>query len=292
MDIKDVTGLGEPLKKLIETVSNGVGVAGNDIFEFDVKKIKRIGKAEAEVEKAKIIKKAEGEEKALEILGRAEKRFALEQYTKQINLENIVVKTKEKLEGQKVSDEPVDKDWSFRFMNIAQDVSREDMQDLLSKILAEEIKKPSTFSLRTLDFVKNLSKDDLILFRKFALMSDKNGYIHVTDNNMNDGFSLIRYGEIMEIIEIGLVQPSMNTVYKFGDVKKDKLFPLILNNTLYKFKYSKDINDLRLPILNLSLVGSEIVNLFEFESSDEEFLNKYIRNLKEFWITKNIIYIE
>src|SRR3989338_6227426 len=166
MDIKNLTGLEKPLEKLIEVVSEGLGVVANDFFKFDTKKIKRIGEVEAEVEKNKIVKKAEGYSKAIEIFSRAEKRFALEQYNKQINLENIIMGTKERLEGQTVSDQTVDKDWAFRFMNIAQDVSREDMQEILSRILAEEIKQPNSFSLRTLDFIKNLSKTDLALFQK------------------------------------------------------------------------------------------------------------------------------
>jgi hypothetical protein len=167
MDIQNLTGLETPLTKLIETVSEGVGVLGNHLFEFDAKKIKRIGSAEANIAKEKIIKKAEGDIEVEEIMTRAKTRFALNQYNKQVNLENIVADTKELLEGKAVSEEPVEKDWTAKFMNIAQDVSRDDVQKLLSRILAGEIIKSNSFSFRTLDFIKNLTQNDLFLLKDF-----------------------------------------------------------------------------------------------------------------------------
>ena len=77
MNIENITGLEKPLVKLIETIGEGVGTLGNHFFEFDAKKIERVGKAEAETKKQEIIKKAEGEEQALITLNRANKRFAL-----------------------------------------------------------------------------------------------------------------------------------------------------------------------------------------------------------------------
>ncbi len=214
MDIKDLTGLEKPLQKLIEVFAEGLGETANAVLKLDARKIKRIGEAEAEVEKTKIIKEAEANVEVFEIFKRAEKRFALEQYNKQTNLENIFIGAKENLEGKEVSDQPVDKDWAFRFMNIAQDISREDMQKILSKILAEEIKKPNTFSLRTLDFIKNLSKTDLSLFKKIALIASQDFIVHLTKSSANEGFFNITYGEIMQMIEVGFVQIESHDCFK------------------------------------------------------------------------------
>jgi len=292
MDIKNLTGLEKPLEKLIEVVSEGLGVVANDFFKFDTKKIKRIGEVEAEVEKNKIVKKAEGYSKAIEIFSRAEKRFALEQYNKQINLENIIVGTKERLEGQTVSDQPVDKDWAFRFMNIAQDVSREDMQEILSKILTEEIKQPNTFSLRTLDFIKNLSKNDLLLFRKFAILTSQGSIIHITKDSANDGFYNISYSEIMGMIETGFIQSSINTVLKLKDIEVDRIYPLILkggNN--YIFKFIEKQENISIPILQLTIIGREIASLLEVEESENDIFLKYIEELKVFFKTKKLEFV-
>jgi hypothetical protein len=288
MDIKNITGLEKPLQKLVEVVAEGIGETANAMFGFDAKKIQRIGAAQAEAEKTEIIKKAEAQSEALKILKRAEKRFALEQYNKQINLENIIVGTKENLAGKDVSDEPVDKDWAFRFMNIAQDVSREDMQEMLSKILAEEIKKPNTFSLRTLDFVKNLSKADLQLFKKLLNISCNDFSVYMTKENANDGFFNLTYSEIMQLIDIGFLQSSITTVLKLGDVKKDKLFSLKVKKNTCLFKFEEDQNNATLPILPLTTIGIEIASVMDLESFDQTIVDSYIEQLVGFWKTKKI----
>ena len=61
-------------------------------------------------EKSKIIARAEASGEAQNIEQRAKNRFALEQYNKQTNLDNVFVKTRNLLENQEVSETMVDKD--------------------------------------------------------------------------------------------------------------------------------------------------------------------------------------
>lgn len=288
MDVTNLTGLEKPLEKLIEVFAEGLGETANVMFKLDARKIKRIGDAEAEVEKNKIIKLAEGKAESVEIFMRAGKRFALEQYTKQVNLENIFIGAKEALEGSTVSDQPVDKDWAFRFMNIAQDVSREDMQKILSKILAEEIKSPNSFSLRTLDFIKNLSKSDLLLFKKAAMISDDIN-IHISKINANEGFFNISYGDIMKMIEIGFIQSGLSTVLNFGDVEDSQVYSIFLKNkNNYSFKFIEKQKDITLPILQLTTIGRELSILIELEDDDNDLISQYIEELKKYWQTKKL----
>lgn len=214
MDIKNLTGLEKPLEKLIETVSEGIGVVGNHLFGFDVAKIKRIGEAEAEVEKRKIIAHAESQGSVIEILGRAEKRFALEQYNKQINLENILVKTRDDLEGRVVSEEAVEKDWTMKFLDIAQNVSREELQNLLAKILSGEVQKPGTFSYQTLEVVKYLSQKDLERFLKFLAISTDIGVIKLRSGGKGflEKYSL-DFGDYLDLSSIGLFNQSSTISY-------------------------------------------------------------------------------
>jgi hypothetical protein len=61
-------------------------------------------------------------------------------------------------------------------MNIAQDVSRDEVQDILSKILQGEVKRPETYSLRLLEIVKNLTQKEVQSFCKFVALSDIHGF--------------------------------------------------------------------------------------------------------------------
>lgn len=290
-DLKNITGLGKPLTKLIGVVAEGLGETANMIFDLDARKIKRIGRAEAEIEKQKIIKKAEGSSEALEILDRASKRFALEQYNKQINLENIIVGTRDLLEGQEVSDMPVEKDWITRFMNTAQDISREEVQKILSKILAGEIKQPNSFSLKTLDFIRNLEKDDLLLFKKISILISGTGNIFLTENNANEKVFNISYGELMKLIEIGLIQSSITTVLNLSDCKKDSPHLIKLKNGLHIFKFILDKDKIVLPVLQLTSIGFELDSVLSYEKESLKILDDYLDELKTFWGTKNIEFV-
>lgn len=289
MKINDLMGLEKPLTKLIEVVGEGLGVTGNAVFKFDVKKIKRTGEAEAEIEKLKIIKKAEGQAQALQIFDRATKRFAVEQYNKQINLENIIFDTRKTLEGSIVSDNPVEKDWSTRFMNIAQDVSREDVQKILSKILAGEIKEPSTFSLRTLDYVKNMTKSDLSLLKKITLLSDSQSTVHIPKGDPNEGFSNISYVEILDLIENGYIQSSLSIQKTITAKDKKIIYSIRLRNeTTYIFENTNDTEKVSFPVIFLTKIAGELAPVFEYTNEDYQILTAYMSELMQFLESRNL----
>jgi hypothetical protein len=54
----------------------------------------------------------------------------------------------------------INEDWLNSFMRFAEDKSSEEMQNLFGRILAGEIRKPGSFSLRTVQFVSLLSKEE------------------------------------------------------------------------------------------------------------------------------------
>ncbi|EJL6905494.1 DUF2806 domain-containing protein [Vibrio cholerae] len=59
-----------------------------------------------------------------------------------------------------VNESKIEDDWLFNWQEYAGRVSSEDLQQLWGKILAGEIKSPGSYSYRTLDFLKTLSKAD------------------------------------------------------------------------------------------------------------------------------------
>jgi Protein of unknown function (DUF2806) len=61
-----------------------------------------------------------------------------------------------------------EKDWVARYIESASQVTDQSMQEFWGRLLAGEIMKPGTFSLRTLHVVSNLSQFDAKLFEAFA----------------------------------------------------------------------------------------------------------------------------
>lgn len=55
-------------------------------------------------------------------------------------------------------------DWLMRFFDTVGNISNEDLQQLWGKILANEIAKPKTCALRTLDMIRNMSSEEAKVF--------------------------------------------------------------------------------------------------------------------------------
>ncbi len=260
MDIKNITGLEKPLEKLVETISEAIGVIGNHVFQFDVVKAKRIGEVEADIERKKIITRAEGQAEAIAILDRAGKRFALEQYNKQINLENILVKTKKDLEGQAISEEPVEKDWTIRFLDVAQNISREELQDILAKILSGEVQKPGSYSYQTLEVIKYLSQKDLQRFLKFVAISTDIGVIklHTGENKSLKKYDLDS-SIYIDLASVGLFNHSSTISYAVDlPVSDSMLLDIGKNTLLISNKEGKKTKEFDFGLYFFSNTGKEL----------------------------------
>jgi hypothetical protein len=62
--------------------------------------------------------------------------------------------------GQHDAHAEIDDDWLNLYARMAEDKTSEELRSLFGKILAGEIRKPGTFSLRTMQFISTLSRDD------------------------------------------------------------------------------------------------------------------------------------
>ena len=100
-----------------------------------------------------------------ELVKRTQNRLAYQELRKQTNIESVLSNSYIELENEPpVTDDPIDQDWLIRFFNSVEDISNEQMQCLWGKILAGEIKQPNSFSMRTLNILKNLTQREAELF--------------------------------------------------------------------------------------------------------------------------------
>ena len=92
----------------------------------------------------------------------AQQDLILEQMRANVNVSKAVLSAEADLadDAQEPPDRMVDDDWLFRWRDSAGKVSSEELQALWGRVLAGEIKSPGTFSLRTLEFLKNLSQGE------------------------------------------------------------------------------------------------------------------------------------
>jgi Protein of unknown function (DUF2806) len=115
-------------------------------------------------------------------------RLAAQKFTKrvvreQINLDKISLIAFDELRGDDAADLSTDEaatnqpvqdisaDWLNVFEREAAQMSSDEMQRLLGKILAGEIRKPSSFSIKTVSLVAQLDGRPAALFRKLCSLS-------------------------------------------------------------------------------------------------------------------------
>ncbi|CAO3355285.1 hypothetical protein [Azospirillum palustre] len=111
---------------------------------------------------------------------RATVRLQLTEGRRQANLESIGAETVKEISEcstniENDSAKEIDLDWMTQFANYAQDISSEKMQQVWAKVLAGQILKPGSFSLRALHTLHTMSYSEALDFQKMCRISVSNG---------------------------------------------------------------------------------------------------------------------
>ena len=182
------------LEKLVDYAASGFGSTAGHLFAGWIARRKVEAKliaAEGEVQAQQIL--AGGQAATMQIIAKAqsdarstlispeavvegevtfgalvEQRIQFQEKKRQSNIESVVRRAALELGDKEVLDHQVDHDWTARFFSDVQDVSSEQMQSLWAKILAGEVERPGSASIRTLSVLRNLNQDVAGLFAKFC----------------------------------------------------------------------------------------------------------------------------
>jgi uncharacterized repeat protein (TIGR03899 family) len=286
MEIQNLTGLEKPLTKLVEVVSNGVG---NVTRPYLIRKT-----AEARAYEIEIISKSiKDNQQELEKIGfdseglsissldwhsiqeeksidqRSKDRLDYKEKKRQRNIENITQKAFEDIGKEStVSDEPVDEDWTTRFFDYAEDISNKEMQELWGKILAGEVKKPKTYSLRTLETLRNLSKEEAEVFQKFASLaihcSGVSFILNFNNEKLLQEKYKLKFNERLLLQELGIIASNDLgfQVYATEDKPQKTVFEIgemVLIQDKEKNKPQQEFS-----VLVFTKIGKELLNLISY----------------------------
>lgn len=104
-------------------------------------------------------------EKQMPIAERASKRERISLQRQQENIEKIITKAIGYCDNENAVNRS-DQDWFNSFIELAEGISNKTMQGLWAKILAYEVNKPGSFSLKALKVFREMSIHDAKLFAK------------------------------------------------------------------------------------------------------------------------------
>lgn len=180
VDLKEAS---KAVKKFVDSVSRGLGIL------YEPYRIKKL--ASAFTEASAIIEPADKATKVL--FHRTLTRQSLQGMGYQKNIEAITQSAMKALPGD-VNDEPVDDDWLTYFFDKCKTVGDENMQMIWSRILAGEVSKPGSYSLRTLNSIRLLDKQEAEIFTNFCgyVCSNKDGYHRMLITDATESYLKIK----------------------------------------------------------------------------------------------------
>lgn len=275
-EIKDLAGLSGPLKKCVEVISNGIGTlyrpkAMRDAADAKAYEILAIAKAEADAGVLAVEGKAKARLEYIktltdgnpEIYDRARARLIAREVEGQHNVEAIAENALQSL-PENVSDDPVSDDWRRKFFLEAENICDADMQELWGRVLAGEVAKPGSFSLRTLNVLKSLSREEAELFRLACSLANDTGEIIVqrTKRHLLGDYGL-HYGRLMTLADAGLLHSPSFVLHSFRDYP-DEAFQAgvyLTNNGLHFLLSGPLLKNVDLHVLTFTAVGKELQKL-------------------------------
>jgi len=168
--------------------------------------------------------------------------------------------------------EYVEDDWLCIWKDYCSKVSAEGLQRLWGSVLAGEIRSPGKYSLRTLEFLKLLSKGEAELITKIAPYGI-GGVIprELFDYLWGQGLT---YGQLMHLQSIGLIQglDSFGLEKTYVSLKKDR-FAVVMNShgRCLLVEHDDPNKTFSLEVCSFTHVGAQLLDLGKFEP-DETYL--------------------
>lgn len=101
------------------------------------------------------------------------------------------------------SDEKINEDWLFRWRDYTGEVSTADLQLVWGRVLAGEIKSPGSYSLRCLDFLRSISREEAELIEAMSCLVIGS---FIWKPKVDSSYTLpLGYDRILELEELGLI---------------------------------------------------------------------------------------
>jgi len=228
------------------------------------------------------------------LIDRTVNHFGSRLLREQINREETVNKAIEDLKvdpPKEDSNIEIDADWLEMFAQIAEIKSNEEVQLVFAKILAGEIRKPGTFSPRTIQTLSLLDQKTANIFQSFCNISFEAPSLGESltcvicepfGSPGNNGLLPVglSYSQLAELQDAGLIQRDLTAWREIGYVVF--ALPIKLGDTILSLYKPEEIltqSDLlskmvRIDVINFTAVGLELRKVLQL-SSNQIYNNKF-----------------
>ncbi|HED3891632.1 TPA: DUF2806 domain-containing protein [Morganella morganii] len=184
--------------------------------------------------------------------------------------------------------EDIDEDWLYRWRKNASEIKTEELQQLWGGILAGEVKSPGSFSLRTLDFIKNLSKSEAIAIEKLYKFTFLDRVITNAGELYGDIYldQELSFNYLIKLQDLGIVSgvEAMGLRTTLGSQKDDHYFRYVIyddidGKKIITFENENKEQELVLNVILLTSIGVELGKLCK-QPIDTNYLKFIINTIK------------
>ena len=160
---------------------------------------------------------------------------------------------------------PPEEDWLYRWRDVAGEFSESRMRDLLGRVLAGELQAPGKYSLRTLYFLRSLSKREAELIAKLAPFASNPKFIFKAEEALDAAG--LNFEKRLELQEIGILDGVDGIGLHYGHTPGKPLenLPLVYSSAFSMIVArapEKDVKAINLPVYRLTAQGVEILSLY------------------------------
>jgi len=186
----------------------------------------------------------------------------------QINTAKSIIFAEEQLaaDSQEPPNRPIEDDWLFAWREGAGRVSNDDLQRLWGSVLAGEVKSPGRHSMRTLEFLKGLSKPEADLLVNLAkYVVDGSVVRSQAEYLTSQGLPFI---VLLQLQELGVLSgvEAVGLTARHPTVLQGRFIKaLISHNRVLVVEDPDESKILSLEIYRLTDVGRQVLSLGSFE---------------------------
>ena len=187
----------------------------------------------------------------------------------EVNVGKALLHAEAELEdnSQPPPERKVDDDWLFRWRDAASTVSSEELQILWGRVLAGEVKSPGSCSLRTLEFLKNLSHEEALQIAKLSRFVIDNDCIASKNKQLLDSEG-ITFGFLHGLQNLGIIggMEAIGITLTIGSLKTDTFQSVFVSHGRALIVTHEDASKkIKLKVYCLTLLGKQIFRLGSFE---------------------------
>lgn len=213
----------------------------------------------------------------------AQRNFKVEAVRKEVALAYAVVRAEQTLltDETEPSTNAVSDNWLLRWREGAAGVSSEELHTIWGRVLAAEVKAPGQFTLRGLEFIRNLTPDEARAIDKLSAFAVENFILHNSKGLDAAGVNMDVLSEMQNIGVLTGVQPSAMTA-RIRSMANDRFYCALRcpGSTMLAVMADDAAKICALTVHFISGIGRQVMNLCASQAN-EEMLTTLIGEIKQ-----------